>query len=292
MPLPATITYRDLRASMQQEKDRRKAEHQAAVAARRRMTTAALAAGPNTLNLVAQGDSWFDYPLPFPTHSDVVAHLTQLPSMAPLVYSLAMHGEAAEDMLGVKKLDELRDALNDPGHGHFDAILFSGGGNDLAGNQFRLWLNDAGVAGPAPATGLNAARVQAILAIVSAAFEDLIQARDRIDKSIPIFAHSYDFAIPSNVGVCNTGPWLWPSFADRGWTDHAAARAVVKVLLEEFAALLDALASSKSNFIHVRTQGTLADAQWANELHPNPDGFAAITAKFVAALRTAFPARI
>ena len=40
------------------------------------------------------------------------------------------------------------------------------------------------------------------------------------------------------------------------------------------------------------TPGTLTDQQWANELHPTPDGFAAIAAKFVDALRLRFPARI
>jgi hypothetical protein len=121
--------------------------------------------------LVAQGDSWFDYPLPVPIvdQSDIVAHLKQLPAMSPLVYSLAMHGEAAEDMLGVQKLDDLRNALRDPAHGPFDAILFSGGGNDLAGNQFRLWLKDFAVAGPDPASGLNSSRVGSILAVVAAA---------------------------------------------------------------------------------------------------------------------------
>jgi hypothetical protein len=33
--------------------------------------------------------------------------------------------------------------LQEPKNGKFDAILFSGGGNDLVGDQFRLWLNDA-----------------------------------------------------------------------------------------------------------------------------------------------------
>jgi hypothetical protein len=65
------------------------------------------------------------------------------------------------------------------------------------------------------------------------------------------------------------------------------------VLLQEFDALLADLAADKNNnFVHVRTQGTLADVQWANELHPTPGGFAAITAKFVEAIRTRFSGRV
>lgn len=67
----------------------------------------------------------------------------------------------------------------------------------------------------------------------------------------------------------------------------------MKLLLTQFATMLDALSAvAKNNFVHVRTQGTLARDQWANELHPTPEGFALITAKFVAALRSRFPTRI
>jgi len=285
-------TYADLRAAIKKEKERRIAEHLAAMATRKRMM-AALAPGTlPTLNLLAQGDSWFEYPLP-PGGSDVVAHLRRLPTMTPLVLQLAHHGETAEDMLGVAKLHELLAALRNPEHGPWDAILFSGGGNDLAGNQFRLWLAETSSAGGAPAKGLNRKRLDAILGVVRAGYEDLIAARTSVDPSIPIFAHGYDFAIPSNVGVCGAGPWLKPGLDDRGWTDPGKARAIVRQLLVAFDAMLSDFERDKpNNFVYARTQGTLSDADWANELHPTPDGFAAVTAKFVDALRARFPGRI
>ena len=296
MATTPVTSYRDLRASIQSEKDDRIRAHQAHVATAKRMSMTLAAGQPGaTLNLIAQGDSWFDYPLPIPVvdQSDVVAHLKRLPSMSPEVLSLAHHGEAAEDMLGVKKLHELLAQLSDSANGKFDAILFSGGGNDLAGDQFRLWLNNAAASGSNPTKGLNAGRVACILGVVKAGYEDLMAARDTIDHSIPIFAHSYDFAIPSGVGVACAGPWLRPGLDDRGWTSPAPARAIVKDLLLQFNALLDGYATNAaSNFVHVQTQGTLSDGQWANELHPTPTGFAVITAKFVDALRLRFPGRI
>jgi hypothetical protein len=205
-------------------------------------------------------------------------------------------GDAAEDLLGVAKLHNLIDNLVDPANGGFDAILFSVGGNDLAGNQFRLWLQDATGGGTNPANGLNQARVDDVLGIVRAAYEDLFIARDRATPGLPIFGHSYDFAIPNGVPACpGTGPWLQPGLNDRGWTDPGVARQIVKLLLEQFATMLDGFdADPHKYFVHVRTQGTLSDNQWANELHPTPDGFAAIAAKFVAALRATdkFPGQI
>jgi len=291
--MATNASYQELQASIKREKEDRIRQHQANIATRSRMTATLAAGAKSALNLIGQGDSWFDYPLPFPDHTDVLAHLRRLPSMRPEVLSLAHHGEAAEDMLGVKKLHELLDQLKNPANGKFDAILFSGGGNDLAGDQFRLWLMDAAANGMDPTKGLNPARVKSILGVVAAGYEDLFAARDGVDKTIPIFGHSYDFGIPNGNPAPCAGPWLKPGLDDRGWTNPSAARAIVKQLLETFASMLDAFAAQAgNNFVHVKTQGTLADEQWANELHPKPDGFAAITAKFVDALRVRFPGRI
>lgn len=294
------LRYGDLRESIQREKDRRIREYQANIAKTKSMRESRLFEGvAEPLRLVAQGDSWFDYPLPVPIldQSDVIAHLRRLPSMSPYVLSLAEAGKSTEDMLGVTKLHELIQNLNNPANGGFDAILFSGGGNDLVGNQFRLWLKDAPAKATDPTDGLNQARVDAVLEVVRAGYEDLFIARDRsIYPEIQIFGHSYDFAIPNGIPVncvVQIGPWLKPGLDDRGWTDPVTARQIVRLLLEQFAKMLDGFeADKKKKFVHIRTQGTLTDNQWANELHPKPNGFAAITAKFVAALRATFHGRI
>ncbi|MBJ7309010.1 SGNH/GDSL hydrolase family protein [Rugamonas sp. CCM 8940] len=291
----APNAYTQQKLAIQNELDRRVAEHRARFEQRQMMQSATHQLGAKPLNLIAQGDSWFDYPLPVFAHSDVIAHLKAMP-LSPSILSLAHYGEAAEDMLGVTKLHRLLAQLNAGDDGsQYDAILFSGGGNDLAGDQFRLWIADSAVVHKDPALGLQSARVDAVLGIVKAAYQDLILARDKIaqahNRSIPIFVHSYDFALPSGVGVCTVGPWLKPSLDDRGW-DRETGPGIVKQLLTRFAELLDELQGQHADFIHVKTQGTLSAGQWANELHPTPDGFAAISAKFVAALRARFPHRI
>jgi len=217
------LRYGDLRESIQREKDRRIREYQANIAKTKSMRESRLFEGvAEPLRLVAQGDSWFDYPLPVPIldQSDVIAHLRRLPSMSPYV-----------------------------------------------------------------------------LSFVRAGYEDLFIARDRsIYPEIQIFGHSYDFAIPNGIPVncvVQIGPWLKPGLDDRGWTDPVTARQIVRLLLKQFAKMLDGFeADKKKKFVHIRTQGTLTDNQWANELHPKPNGFAAITAKFVAALRATFHGRI
>lgn len=285
------------KAAINQEIDRRIQEHKASVARRRAMfaTTRSFASPSPSLNLLAQGDSWLDYPLPPLSHSDIIAHLKAMPR-SPLILSLAHHGEAAEDMLGEQKLRRLIEQLDTGGDDQpYDAVIFSGGGNDLAGEQFRLWLNDAADVEASPAKALRQERVEGILAVVKGAYEDLISACGKVAKkqgrAIPIFAHSYDFALPSGIGVCGAGPWLKPGLDSRGWAASAGGE-IVKTLLQLFASMLDDLQARSGDFHHVRTQGVLAANQWANELHPTPAGFAAVTAQFVFELRKFFPDRI
>ena len=56
--------------------------------------------------------------------------------------------------------------------------------------------------------------------------------------------------------------------------------------------LLKLAADPKNNFSLLDTQGTLAAADWANELQPFPAGFKAIAGKFVGGLHATFPGRI
>ena len=281
--------YREFRRQIEQEKHDRIREFEDEIANDARMAVAK-AAAPAVLRMLAQGDSWFDY-LPG-GHVDIVAHLASLTPLTPKILKLAHYGEATEDMLGLKKLSELRDQLRNPKAAPFDAILFSGGGNDLAGNQFRLWLTERAAVGGNPSAGLNRARVAAVLGVIRAGYEDLIATRDAFASSAWIFTHGYDFAIPTGKGVCNVGPWLQPGLADRGWSALAEGTAIVRDLLVEFDALLTSLAASAGKFVYVRTQGTLSSGDWDNELHPLPSGFAALTGKFVDELRRVFPGRI
>jgi hypothetical protein len=246
------------------------------------------------LNLLADGDSWFDYPLtgetPF-VPSDIVAQLRTLLTPSPFLLSLAQHGDATTQLMGVSRRNCLIQQLNDPKNGRFDAILFSGGGNDLVGDQFRLWLQDAAAAGNDPSKALDQLALSDILGVVMTAYQDLLAVRDARDHSIPVVVHAYDFALPTDLGVCGYGPWLFPSLQSRGWLtdtsagDVAKGASIVKLILIEFEKLMRALAADPSNnVIYIETQGMLAASDWANELHPTPEGFRKIARLFVGPL--------
>jgi hypothetical protein len=301
--------YQRFRASMGQEIADRVKLHQAQVARLRSASSTRAGAGraapAEPLVMLAHGDSWFDYPLKgnsltsLPT--DVTAQLQSMGAVNPHILNLSHWGNTATSELSRPKqelvITQLRDKANWLDHGKPDAILFSAGGNDVAGDQFCIFLDYAG----AGETGLDEGRFAEALGTVEASYRDLFAFRDRYASGVPIFGHCYDFPIPNGKHPCpSVGPWLRPSLMFCGYTSVDRGTGILKKALSDFKALLQKLANekdtrgmSKNNFILVDTQGTLDPAEdWANELHPYPDGFRKIAEKFLLALRAHFPNRI
>lgn len=291
---PANNLYERWQEQIQQDLKARIKAHQHAVLQAKALQ-ARQAGGPRPLILLGDGDSWFDYPLPNPVHAtDVLEALRTTGTPAPLILKLAHYGDATTTLLGVTQRNRLIAQLQDPANGPVDAILFSGGGNDVVGDQFRFWLNDASAARSDPARGINVQRLGYIFGVVESAYLDLIRIRDEFAPHAPIFVHAYDFALPTGISACRlAGPWLRPSLVDRGWPDFAPGSLIVKTILVRFHAMLQRLASDPvHDMVLVETQGTLAPGDWANELHPTGAGFEKIGARFRSALAARFPDRI
>ena len=250
----------------------------------------AAAAAVLPLRILAEGDSWFEYPNFL--GAGVIFQLEQ--KMNALFLNLATAGDEARYMLGVDERkvlsDQLKSAL-DKGR-PFDALLFSGGGNDIVGTPLVLWLKTF-VNGMTAKDVIDAPRFGAALGLVRAAFEDLFLIRDQNSPNTKIFLNAYDLAIPDGRGVCGFGPWLQPSLRARG-VPQPLRREVVKELMTQFGAMLTVLADPARKVFLVPTQGTFAghDELWANELHPTVFGFRAIADKFRASLKAEFPGQV
>jgi hypothetical protein len=249
--------------------------------------------GGRPLQVFAEGDSWFDYP-PFLLRGGVVPRLERL--LGVPVLNLAKAGDEARFMLGVKQRRQLAEQLSAgcPAGGPWDALLFSGGGNDITDNPMALWVRDFDPTIPIE-DHIHSARYTTILDLIRAAFEDLIELRDRLTPQTHLLFHGYDYAIPDGRGVCHLGPWLSPTFDLRKFPKALEKRfAVVKAMLHEFASMLSALAGKHENITFVATQGTLAPtpSSWHNELHPSRDGFDKVARLFRDELKRLFPDRV
>jgi hypothetical protein len=285
-----------LRESIQDEVARRTQIHQATIA-RMKLDRAGLlargvaaAAAPQPLVMLSQGDSWFDYPLsgndvPFPPRStDIIAQLTSMGAINPVILNTAHFGDATTVEMSLPKQERMITALQTAANwpnGKPDAILFSGGGDDIAGNQFCIYLDFAGQPG---ATGLNAIRFQGVLDSVRASYLELFVFRGKYAPGVPIFAHCYDNPIPNGTHPLCAGPWLLPSLTYSGWVPQGPQ--ILAQAITAFKTMLTTLAQNPANnFTLVDTQNVLDPTDWANELHPYPAGFQKLAARYVDALR-------
>ena len=254
----------ELRDAIDREIAARTKMHQAQVARFKAVKSSLLAAGAPAapaalapLALLAHGDSWFDYPLAGNAVSfsdtDIIAQLGWMGTVNPLILNVAHYGDATTEEMSLPKqqrtIDALQDSDNWTTNAKPDAILFSGGGDDIAGNQFCIYLNYA----MPGASGLNDARFKGALASVEASYQDLFAFRDRYASGVPIFGHCYDFAIPNGTNPGCAGPWLKPSLDYCGWNVAQGTQIVRQALLELKALLLRFAGDPANNFILVDT---------------------------------------
>jgi hypothetical protein len=171
--------------------------------------------------------------------------------------------------------------------------LFSGGGNDVVGEDLLPLLNQR-KPGMTWEQCLNAETTDARFDRLRSAYVDLIHLRDENQPECRIYLHGYDWAFPSGKGSklwgIKAGPWMRPHLESKGITDPADQRQIIHALLERFAAMQRQVVQNHSNVVLVPTQGTLGKADWHDEIHPTRDGFKRIAEKFRAELRKQFPA--
>ncbi len=244
--------------------------------------------------LIAEGDSWFDYPF-----HDVLSDLEDIYGFD--VESVAHKGDTVEDMAySGGQLDDfarrvekvLRTGVRPR------AILLSGGGNDVAGDEFAILLNHAtsGSAGlnESIVTGVIDQRVRDAYVTILNAITEICKAH--LGQPIRIVVHGYAYPVPDGRGFLGgwgplPGPWLEPGFRRKGYEVMSVRQQICVKLLDRFNAMLAGLAG-KAPFAHVRyldlrdtlSSGANYKASWANELHPTPAGFERVTKKFAEAV--------
>ncbi len=235
---------------------------------------------------VTEGDSWFDYPM----YENLVDRIDDRHRFAFKRFEKT--GDTVHNMLGTPALgfagvDSLRVVVE---HERPQFILFSGGGNDVLakGTTETLFdLFDPAAPGKPAADYFNA-NWTALMRRLQDAYERMIAVLGPI---APIFAHGYDFMIPSHKpvrfdGIAITGPWLITALEKNGIVDGTLQRDIGQELVLRFNAMLDALeADHIPLFAHIDLTGTLAgDTDWENEIHPTEKGFVKLAAAFLGEL--------
>ena len=236
--------------------------------------------------LVAEGDSWFDYPGP-----DILDLLEDIHGYE--VEDVAHARDKIEDMAYsngqlakfIRKVEKIVDRGSKP-----KAILLSGGGNDVAGDELKQLLNHAQSSAP----GLNPNALDAVIDFkLQDSYIHILQAvttvcQRRIGRKIPILVHGYDYPFPDGRGFWGgwgplPGPWLRPALLAKGYMDKVEQQDIINELINRFNQMISGLVRLPG-FKHVRYVNLLGllptKAWWANELHPSKAGFKRVTQEF------------
>jgi lysophospholipase L1-like esterase len=254
---------------------------------------------PDAIKIVAEGDSWFDFKpswLQNPLKGDLLGQLNRMPEFN--IYRVGKAGDTIENMIYGTDYDreyspepsQLERTLEAITRHQPRALLFSGGGNDIVGDELAGYLNHAS----SSAGAANLLRLEHVRFVfrtyIAQALRELIRQIRETRPGTPIFLHGYDYAIPTGKGVIRippgwtfVGPWLRPAFAAKRISLELAT-GIVRQLTNEFNEMQIELADSLPDVHHIDLRGTLTADDWSDELHPTPTGFGKVAERFKSAI--------
>ena len=224
---------------------------------------ARISGGWKGLKVLAEGDSWFVYPILL---HDIVDNL----SNDYAIYSVAAAGDALDNIVrGAARIEELVQ-----GHG-FDAVLLSAGGNEIVGDPLRSYIRPAQASSSAPDDYITEA-FDAFLAGAKARVSGVL---DRLTKRFPrlhIFGHGYDSPSPRRDGI-----WLEPALSSHK-IPEAVRGPILGRMIDRYYGMLKEVETQFNGQFHVvdcrNAVGTRE--QWFDELHPLNPGFARAADRF------------
>ena len=276
---------------------------------------ARLTASPakRTFTMLAQGDSWFDYPpgtdLIDCLHSRYGHEITNI-AVAGSTLNDEAYGPVPREMFGLpfgaKQSDDpsrIAELVHQIQKIKPQALLLSAGGNDIAGDEFFSFINNA-------KSGLPSINQDVLDGVVNGTFKTAYEylittalaASTDVGITMPIFTHGYDYPWPDGRGVISffgwkVGPWFDNSFnhknypytsgAENSQAKLQARHDIIVKFIDSLNTMLASLAQQyQGQVFHVNLLGTLHSvSDWANELHPRNDGFKSLAEKIDVALQ-------
>jgi lysophospholipase L1-like esterase len=241
---------------------------------RQRIFERRLAANDPRPILLAEGDSWFQYPIWL---DDIVDQLMG----DYTICCLSAAGDTLDNML-VRRPEYLTwlDRLIGQQGRTLDALLISAGGNDLVGGQLAGMMKpfEAGRTADWYVDNPNYSRREAE---IRSGYRGMIQAVRARWPDLPVVVHGYDHALPrppQGIHIPPLDGWLGAPFRGIGIVDGALQAAIVVVMIDRLNAILAGLANDFPDVRYVDLRRVIG-ADWHDELHPNNAGFARVAGR-------------
>jgi hypothetical protein len=257
---------------------------------------------PNRPNIVAEGDSWFAYPPSWLVGKppNLISHISGWSKGKANFYSMASNGDEAVDMVSGKEKHKLVEVLRwhtkRQGRKPVDLLLFSGGGNDVVGeNDYERFIRPF-KPGYTARECLRINRLKRKTKQIGLAYQELADIRDHYSPTTVIMTHTYDYPCASLQGMNFLGGLI----KNKGWMKRymdavnipeKLQTSVIREFMDMMANESLAVAQSRDKIVVVDTRRTLLNKiDWLNEIHPNRHGFSAIASKMYVQIEKLFPA--
>lgn len=249
---------------------------------------------PNARRFIAEGDSWFAFPLMRMNFLDCLDARNGKAALIDREFSKASSGHTVAQITADKNLAAIRKRMMkfaQKGIG-YHALLLSGGGNDIVGEELNGFLYEK-KPGMTWHDCINTKALDKCMKTLRAGYEKVIALRDAVDSECWIFTHLYDYAFPDGTPVhvwpLKVGPWMQPALRGHKITTAEDQQQIIWHILDTFRDMLLPLERAHGNFRVANTLGTLERDDWGDELHPTGPGFMKIAKVFQRALRDEFP---
>lgn len=259
----------------------------------------AIAAGDRRPVLVAEGDSWFQFPV------FIDETITQL-GRNYLISCVSAAGDTARNMvfgdIGANRREYMQELNRNAARVH--AFLFSAAGNDIIGEDedlgdgtpvLRKILRNPGNGTTDPTDYINGDELARRLDALHKAYRTVcasVRHDPRFGK-LPILVHGYDVPFPYPWGAgdkrhpkwAQKDRWLGSAFAPAG-IEGAIRRKILARLIDSLYDMLNKVADEYPHVHVVDCRGALPHLEdWADEIHATSQGYVKVADRFRTTLR-------
>jgi lysophospholipase L1-like esterase len=249
--------------------------------------------------ILAEGDSWFSMG-GIPTSNLLFSMKFR---GFTIIVNCASPGDTIRKIGTIARNPNLKKAMSRRFGYAWDAILLSGGGNDLIDDVPGIIRTFTGRRND-PADYCDQDALAKTMQSVEQGYRRIIGLRDAAGSSCqgkPAITHTYDWMTPRNAPArffpfTISGPWIYPVLVKAGYPEQEW-NTLSDYLVDTLRSTIKGLTRGTNRlpaFYVVDTQDTITPAalgetgesgDWMNEIHPNHDGYKALAGKISTRVR-------
>lgn len=228
---------------------------------------------PDRPRIVAEGDSWFQFPFLL---RDIVDYLSGVYT----IYNVASAGASMDDYLKegtyLEAIAQVKPAF----------FLISAGGDELLGESFPRLIRQEPRSDVTDASRFLSDALPGTLAQLAERFTRMLRLVHQGYPQVQVLVHGYDYIIPADTVVNQKPGWLGKTLLAKGITDASEREAVIRCVVDAFNNELRRVAALYPNVTYLDLRTTIQRSSrpadyWYDEVHPNDKGFLCLASQYV-----------